>query len=102
MGLVEDKREYSKKCQLISAFIQCSLQDSILRYLRCIPFIVSMQTALKHRYGKKITKEEANSITIKECILQCKNGNVYTCRSIWINMQRRRSSNQVIITSNSI
>ncbi|XP_078327262.1 E3 ubiquitin-protein ligase rnf213-alpha-like isoform X2 [Crassostrea virginica] len=48
-------------------------QDSILRYLRCIPLIVSMQTALKHRYGKKITKEEANSITIKECILQCKN-----------------------------
>ncbi|XP_062570768.1 E3 ubiquitin-protein ligase rnf213-alpha-like isoform X2 [Saccostrea cucullata] len=54
---------------LLDAFLR---QDCYLRYLRYIPAVVRMQSVLKAKYRKQITREEARSITIRDCLQQCR------------------------------
>ncbi|XP_061195824.1 E3 ubiquitin-protein ligase rnf213-alpha-like [Saccostrea echinata] len=56
---------------LLDAFLR---QDCYLRYLRYIPAVVRMQSALKANYRKQITREEARSLTIRDCLQQCRQG----------------------------
>lgn len=51
------------------------LQECHLRHLRHIPNILQMLRILITKYGKQITREETETMTLQDCVNQFRNGN---------------------------
>lgn len=50
------------------------LQECQLCHLRHIPDILQMLNILVTKYGKQITRDEAETITLQDCVNQLNNG----------------------------
>lgn len=51
------------------------LQECCLRHLRHVPNILQMLRILITKYGKQITRDEAETMTLQDCVNQFRNGN---------------------------
>lgn len=51
------------------------LQECYLRHLRHVPNILQMLRILITKYGKQITRDEAETMTLHDCVNQFRNGN---------------------------
>lgn len=50
------------------------LQECQLCHLRHVPDILQMLNILVTKYGKQITRDEAETITLQDCVNQLNNG----------------------------
>lgn len=53
------------------------IQEYQLCHLRHVPDILQMLNILVTKYGKQITRDEAETITLQDCVNQLNNGDYY-------------------------